>query len=84
MVRGIEKKKIFCDDQDRKDFVSRLRNLSKQTGTRDGRNGRRPHIHVIGGKEQDFFLLRIIDSKVGKNLIACGGKAGPDFFLKDS
>ena len=34
MVRGIERKRIFREDEDREDFVSRLRNLSKETGTR--------------------------------------------------
>jgi len=34
MIRGIEGKSIFRDNQDRKDFVSRLGNLAKQTGAR--------------------------------------------------
>ncbi len=34
MIRGIERKPIFRDDQDRQDIVTRLGNLSKQTGTR--------------------------------------------------
>jgi len=34
MIRGIERKSIFRDDQDRKDFVARLGNLAMQTGTR--------------------------------------------------
>ncbi|MDP3038264.1 MAG: hypothetical protein Q8O18_00140 [Deltaproteobacteria bacterium] len=34
MIRGIEGKRIFRDTQDRKDFVTRLGDLSKQTGTR--------------------------------------------------
>ena len=33
MIRGIEGKAIFRDYRDRKDFVSRLGNLSKETGT---------------------------------------------------
>ena len=33
-IRGIEGKGIFRDTQDRKDFVTRLGDLSKQTGTR--------------------------------------------------
>jgi REP element-mobilizing transposase RayT len=34
MIRGIEGKSIFRDAWDRKDFVARLRDLAKQTGTR--------------------------------------------------
>jgi len=34
MIRGIEGKAIFRDDRDRKEFVTRLGNLSKETGTR--------------------------------------------------
>jgi hypothetical protein len=34
MIRGIEGKRIFRDTLDRKDFVTRLGDLSKQTGTR--------------------------------------------------
>ncbi len=34
MIRGIEGKRIFRDIQDRKDFVTRLGDLAKQTGTR--------------------------------------------------
>jgi hypothetical protein len=34
MIRGIEGKGIFRDTQDRKDFVTRLGDPSKQTGTR--------------------------------------------------
>lgn len=34
MIRGIERKTIFRDDEDRKDFVGRLGNLTKKTGTR--------------------------------------------------
>jgi putative transposase len=34
MIRGIERKRIFREDKDREDFVSRLRSLSKKTGTR--------------------------------------------------
>ena len=34
MIRGIERKSIFRDDQDRKDFVARLGNLANQTDTR--------------------------------------------------
>ena len=34
MIRGIERKRIFREEEDRKDFVSRLRNLTKETGTR--------------------------------------------------
>ena len=34
MIRGIEGKGIFRDTQDGKDFVTRLEDLSKQTGTR--------------------------------------------------
>jgi len=33
-IRGIEGKGIFRDTQDRKDFVTRLGDLSEQTGTR--------------------------------------------------
>ncbi|MCX5909737.1 MAG: transposase, partial [Deltaproteobacteria bacterium] len=31
MIRGIERKSIFRDNRDRKDFVVRLGNLAKQT-----------------------------------------------------
>jgi hypothetical protein len=34
MIRGIERKTIFRDDEDRKDFVVRLGNLTQRTGTR--------------------------------------------------
>jgi len=34
MIRGIEGKRIFRDTQDRKDFVTRLGDLSEQTSTR--------------------------------------------------
>jgi len=34
MIRGMEGKGIFRDTQDRKDFVTRLEDLSKQTRTR--------------------------------------------------
>ena len=34
MIRGIEGKRIFRDTQDGKDFVTRLGDLSEQTGTR--------------------------------------------------
>lgn len=34
MIRGIEGKSIFRDNQERKGFVARLGNLTKQTGTR--------------------------------------------------
>ena len=34
MVRGIEGRDIFRDDEDRKAFVERIRSLAKETGTR--------------------------------------------------
>ena len=34
MIRGIERKRIFREDRDREDFVSRLRSLCRETGTR--------------------------------------------------
>jgi hypothetical protein len=34
MIRGIEGKRIFRDTQDRKDFVTRLGDQYRQTGTR--------------------------------------------------
>ena len=34
MIQGIEGKGIFRDTQDGKDFVTRLGDLSKETGTR--------------------------------------------------
>ncbi|MBU1209172.1 MAG: hypothetical protein KKH04_19965 [Proteobacteria bacterium] len=34
MIRGIKGKRIFQDTQDRKDFVTRLGDRSKQTATR--------------------------------------------------
>ena len=33
MIRGIERKSIFRDNRDRKAFVTRLGNLTKETGT---------------------------------------------------
>ncbi len=33
MVRGIERRRIFREDEDREDFVSRLRMLSKEAAT---------------------------------------------------
>lgn len=33
IIRGIEKKKIFCDEQDQRQFIERLGNLLTQTGT---------------------------------------------------
>ena len=33
-MRGIERKRIFREDEDRKDFVSRVKNLVQETGTR--------------------------------------------------
>jgi hypothetical protein len=43
MIREIEGKRIFRDTQDRKDFVTRLGDLSNQIGTRgiifDGTGG---------------------------------------------
>jgi len=37
MIRGIERKSIFLDNEDRKDFVVRLGNLAKETGIREKR-----------------------------------------------
>jgi putative transposase len=34
MIRGIERKSIFRDQEDREDFLSRVKNLVKETGTR--------------------------------------------------
>jgi putative transposase len=34
MIRGIERKSIFRDNQDRGDFIAHLGNLAKQTNTR--------------------------------------------------
>jgi len=34
MIRGIEGKSIFRDNRDRKEFVNRLGNLTKDAGTR--------------------------------------------------
>ena len=34
MIRGMEGKPTFQDNQERKDFVNRLRELAKKTGTR--------------------------------------------------
>jgi putative transposase len=34
MIRGIEGKSIFRDNRDRKEFVTRLGKLTKETGTR--------------------------------------------------
>jgi hypothetical protein len=32
MIRGIERSPIFKDDQDRKDFISRMGMLAQETG----------------------------------------------------
>jgi putative transposase len=34
MMRGIERKRIFREDKDRKDFISRLKNIVQETSTR--------------------------------------------------
>jgi hypothetical protein len=34
MIRGIERSPIFKDDQDRKDFISRMGMLAQETGTK--------------------------------------------------
>ena len=34
MIRGIEGRKIFVDDEDRKDFLSRVGDLTEKAGTR--------------------------------------------------
>ncbi len=33
IVRGIERRKILTDDQDRQDFVSRMETIASETGT---------------------------------------------------
>lgn len=33
IVRGIERSKVFCDDDDRDDFVARLRKMLAETNT---------------------------------------------------
>ena len=51
MIRGIEGKGIFRDTQDPKDVVTRLGDLSKQTGTRgkmvDGVGPRYVHEYTV-------------------------------------
>jgi putative transposase len=34
VIRGIERKRIFADDEDREDFVERMSDLLQETGTR--------------------------------------------------
>ena len=63
MIRGIEGRKIFVDDEDRKDFLSRVGDLTEKTGTRilawvlmDN------HVHfllfskVIGGRSLYYYI----------------------------
>ena len=48
MIRGIEGKSIIGDNRDRKEFVTRLGNLTKETGTRIlAWSLLRNHVHTV-------------------------------------
>jgi len=64
MMRGIERKRIFREDEDRKDFVSRLRNLSQETGTRLlAWSLLNTHVHLLlfsGPSGLSLFMRRLL------------------------
>ena len=73
MVRGIEKAPIFRDDTDREDFVSRMRKLSRETGTRIlAWSLMRNHVHLLffsGRAGIAMFMRRLLTGyAVGFNL----------------
>jgi putative transposase len=64
MIRGIEGKAIFRDNRDRKEFVSRLGNLSKETTTRVlAWSLLRNHCHLLlfsGASGLALFMRRLL------------------------
>ena len=64
MIRGIEGKSIFRDNRDRKEFVTRLGNLSKETGTRVLAWALlRNHVHLLlfsGPSGLALFMRRLL------------------------
>jgi len=64
MIRGIEGKSIFRDNRDRKEFVTRLGNLSKETGTRVlAWSLLRNHVHLLlfsGRSGLALFMRRLL------------------------
>ena len=64
MMRGIERKRIFREDEDRKDFVSRLRKLSQETGTRLlAWSLLKTHVHLLlfsGPSGLSLFMRRLL------------------------
>ncbi len=64
MIRGIEGKSIFRDNRDRKEFVTRLGNLSKETGTRVlAWSLLRNHVHLLlfsGPSGMALFMRRLL------------------------
>ena len=64
MTRGIEGKSIFRDNRDRREFVSRLGNLTKETGTRVlAWSLLRNHVHLLlfsGPSGLALFMRRLL------------------------
>ena len=64
MIRGIEGKSIFRDNRDRKEFVTRLGNLIKETGTRVlAWSLLRNHVHLLlfsGPSGLTLFMRRLL------------------------
>ena len=64
MIRGIEGKKIFQGTQDRQDFVTRLGNLTKETGTRIlAWSLLGNHVHLLlfsGASGLSLFMRRLL------------------------
>jgi REP element-mobilizing transposase RayT len=64
MMRGIERKRIFREEEDRKDFVSRLKNLSQETGTRLlAWSLLNTHVHLLlfsGPSGLSLFMRRLL------------------------
>jgi putative transposase len=64
MIRGIEGKSIFRDNRDRKEFVTRLGTLAKETGTRVlAWSLLRNHVHLLlfsGPSGLPLFMRRLL------------------------
>jgi putative transposase len=64
MIRGIEGKSIFRDNRDRKEFVTRLGNLTKETGTRVlAWSLLKNHVHLLlfsGPSGLALFMRRLL------------------------
>jgi len=64
MIRGIERSPIFDDDQDRRDFISRVGILSQETGTRIVAWAlMRNHVHLLlfsGSPGISKFMRRLL------------------------